>query len=68
MKIKCGDKYILKRDGTVWEVLDIEYPMDSHDPKLGTVTLTEMGKEAGKERGIQTGESVLWNYFENIKS
>ena len=66
MKINPGTKYKLKRDGTVWEVFGIEYPMDSRDPKLGTVSLEEVGAEVGKECMIQTGENIFWNYFENI--
>ena len=67
MKIKCGNKYRLKRDGTIWEVFDIEYPMDSRDPHFGTVSLTEVGAEAGKGCGISTVEDIFWNYFEDIK-
>jgi hypothetical protein len=66
MKIELDTKYRLKRDGTVWEVFGIEYPMDSRDPKLGTVSLEEVGAEAGKACMIQTGESIFWDYFENI--
>ena len=62
MKIELENKYRLKRDGTIWEVLGIEYPMDSHDPDLGTVTLFDAENSA-----IQVGETVFWECFEIIE-